>query len=62
MRELLKLRNLKECDLGTVVVHCRVLPPVPSPRFAPHRALLGYVQRKSKEGPRDLCDVTRNNT
>jgi hypothetical protein len=48
------------------VEHCRVLPPLPSPLFALHHALLGYAVntglRNSKEGPYDLCDVTRNNT
>jgi hypothetical protein len=44
----------------------RALPPLPSPRFAPHHALLGYAvnteSHNSEEGSRDLCDVTRNNT
>jgi hypothetical protein len=43
MRELLEFRNIKERHCATVVEHCRVLPPLPSPRFAPHRALLGYA-------------------
>jgi hypothetical protein len=42
------------------------LPSLPSPLFAPHSVLLGYMvttgSRNSKEGPRDLSDVTRNNT
>jgi hypothetical protein len=61
MRELLKFRNLKERDCATVVSDV-----FPHPRFAPHRALLGYAVNNglynSKEGPRDLRDVTRNNT
>jgi hypothetical protein len=66
MRELLKFRNMEDRDCATVVERCRALPPLPSPRLAPHRALLGYAvntgSRNSKEGPRDLRDVTRNNT
>jgi hypothetical protein len=66
MRELLKLRNLTERDCATVVERCRVLPPLSSPPFAPHRALLGYAvntgSRNNKEKPRDIRDVTRNNT
>jgi hypothetical protein len=38
MRELLKFRNLKECDCATVAERCRVLPPLPSPLFAPRVA------------------------
>jgi hypothetical protein len=38
----------------------------PYPRCAPHHALIGYAvntgPRNSKEGSRDLRDVTRNNT
>jgi hypothetical protein len=41
MRELIKFRNLKERDYATVVERCRVLPPLPSPRFALHHVLLG---------------------
>jgi hypothetical protein len=41
MRELLKFRNLKERDCATVAERYRVLPPLPSPRFAPLRVLLG---------------------
>jgi hypothetical protein len=66
MRELIKLKNLKKRDCATVVDRCRVLPPLPSPRFAPHLLLLGYAvttgSRKSKEGTRDLHDIMRNNT
>jgi hypothetical protein len=66
MRELIKFRNLKERDCATVPERCRVLPPLPSPLFAPHRVLLGYAvtagSRNSREGPRDLSDVTRNST
>jgi hypothetical protein len=66
MRELIIFRNLEEHDCAKVVERCRVLPSLPSPCFAPHRALLGYTvntgSRNSKEGPRDLHDVTRNNT
>jgi hypothetical protein len=44
----------------------RALPPLPSPHFAPHHALLGYAinagSRNSKEGSRDLRDITCNNT
>jgi hypothetical protein len=66
MRELIKFRNLKKRDCATVVERCRVLPPLPSLLFATHRVLLGYggttASRNSKEGPRDLSDVTRNTT
>jgi hypothetical protein len=69
MQELIKFRNLKKRDCATVVEHCRVLPPLPSPLFAPHCVLLGYAvttvttgSRNSNEGPHDLSDVTRNNT
>jgi hypothetical protein len=41
MRELIKFRNLKERDCATVVKRYCVLPPLPSPRSAPHHALLG---------------------
>jgi hypothetical protein len=41
MQELLKFRNLKEWDCSTVAEHCHALLPLPSPSFAPHRALLG---------------------
>jgi hypothetical protein len=43
MQELIKFRNFKEWDCATVVEHYRVLPPLPSPRFAPHYVLLGYA-------------------
>jgi hypothetical protein len=43
MQELLKFRNLKTHDCATVVEHCHILPPLPSPLFAPHRASLGYA-------------------
>jgi hypothetical protein len=43
MRELMKFRNLKERDCATVAERYRVLPPLPSPRFAPQCALLGCV-------------------
>jgi hypothetical protein len=43
MRKLLKFINLEECDCATVAKRCRILPPLPSPRFAPHHALLGYA-------------------
>jgi hypothetical protein len=60
MRELLKFRNLKERDCATVVSDV-----FPYSRFAPHRTLLGYAVntglRNSKEGPRDVRDVMRNN-
>jgi hypothetical protein len=63
MREVIKIRNLKERDCTTVAERCRVFRPFPSLLFAPHRALLGYAvntgMRNSKEGPRD---VRRNNT
>jgi hypothetical protein len=66
MRELIKFRNLEELDCATVVERCRVLPHLPSPRFASHPVLLGYAvatgSRNSKDGPRNLRDVTRNNT
>jgi hypothetical protein len=61
MREVRQFRNLKERDFATVAERCRVLPPLPS-----FRVLLGYEvntwSRNSKEGQRDLSDVTRNNT
>jgi hypothetical protein len=66
MRELLKFRNLEERNCATVVERCGVLPLLPSPRFASHRALLGYAVntgwRKSQVGSRDFRDVKRNNT
>jgi hypothetical protein len=64
MREVMKFRNLKECDCATVAECRRVLPLHPSPIFAP--VLLGYAvtigSRNSKEGQSDLSDVTHNNT
>jgi hypothetical protein len=61
MRELLKFRNLKERDSATVAERWRLLTP-----FSSLRVLLGYAittgSRNSKEGPRDLSDVTRNST
>jgi hypothetical protein len=39
----MKFRNLKERDCATVAERYRVLPPLPFPCFAPHRALLGCV-------------------
>jgi hypothetical protein len=61
MREVIKFRNLKERDCATAGERCRVLPPLPS-----FRVLLGYAaitwSRNSKEGRRDLSDVTRNNS
>jgi hypothetical protein len=66
VREMLKHRNLEERDCTTAVEYCRALPPLPSPRFAPHHAFLGYVVNtgscNSKEVSHDLRDVTRNNT
>jgi hypothetical protein len=66
MRQLIKFRNVKERDCATVVERCRVLPPLPSARFAPHRVLLCYSvttgSHNSKAGPPDLCEVTRDNT
>jgi hypothetical protein len=38
MWELLKFRNLKERDCATVAERCCVLPPLPSPLFAPRVA------------------------
>jgi hypothetical protein len=38
MREVIEFRNLKEHDCTTVVERCRVLPPLPSPLFAPRAA------------------------
>jgi hypothetical protein len=64
MRELLKYRNLKERDCAIVVERCRVLPPLFP--LSSLRVLLGYAvtieSRNSKEGPRDLSDVTRKST
>jgi hypothetical protein len=59
MWEVIKFRNLEECECATVAECCRVLPPLP-----PFRVLLGYavitLSRNSKEGQSDLTDVTRN--
>jgi hypothetical protein len=61
MRELLKNSETPKRDCATVVSDV-----FPYPRFAPHRALLGYAVntglRNSKEGQRDLRDITSNNT
>jgi hypothetical protein len=61
MWELLKFKNLKKCECATVVSDVFSYP-----RFTLHCALLGYAVntglRNSKEGPRDLRDVTCNNT
>jgi hypothetical protein len=61
MRELIKFRNLKECDCTTVAERCCVLPPL-----SLLRVLLGYAvtagSRNSKEGPCDLSEVMRNST
>jgi hypothetical protein len=38
MRELIKFRNLKKRDCATVVERCCILPPLPSPLFAPRFA------------------------
>jgi hypothetical protein len=58
MREVITFRNLKERDCATVAERYRVLPPLPFPRFASLRVLLGYAVitwlRYSKEGRRDL--------
>jgi hypothetical protein len=64
MQELIKFRNLKERDFATVVERCRVLPSLPTPCFAPRVARLrgNTGWRNSKEGRRDLSDVTRNST
>jgi hypothetical protein len=40
MRQVINLRNLKERDCATVVERRRVLPPLPSPLFAPRVARL----------------------
>jgi hypothetical protein len=65
MRELLKFRNLET----RMRYNSGALSRLASPPFiplAPHRVLLGYAvttgSRNSKEGPRDLRNVTRNNT
>jgi hypothetical protein len=66
MREAIKIRNFKERDCTTVAERCRVLPHLLSPRFASLRVLLDYAvlawSRNSKEGRRDLSQVTRNNS
>jgi hypothetical protein len=64
MRELIKFRNFKERDCATVAERCRVLTPLPSPLFAPRVSRLrGNTRwRNSKEGPRNLSDITRNST
>jgi hypothetical protein len=58
MREVITFRNFKECDCTTVAERCRVLPPLPSPRFASLHVLLCYVvtigSRNSKEGRRNI--------
>jgi hypothetical protein len=64
MRGVITFRNLKERDCATVAERCRAMPPLPSPLFASRVARLrgdtGW--RNSKEGPRNLSDVTRNST
>jgi hypothetical protein len=40
MREVIKFRNLKDRDCTTVAERYRVLPPIPSPLFAPRIARL----------------------
>jgi hypothetical protein len=64
MWELLKFRNLMDCDCATVAERCRALPPLPAPLFAQRVARLrdNTGWRNSKEGPRNLSDVTRNST
>jgi hypothetical protein len=66
MRKLLKFRKLKERDCATVAERCRALPPLPSLPLSLLRVLLSYAvtvgSRNSREGPRDLSDVTRSNT
>jgi hypothetical protein len=58
MREAITFRNFKERDCETVAERYRVLPPLPFPRFASLRVLLGYAvitwSRNSKEEPRNL--------
>jgi hypothetical protein len=58
MREVITFRNFKERDCATVPERYRVLPPLPFPRFAWLRVLLGYAVitwlHNSKEGRRDL--------
>jgi hypothetical protein len=66
MREMLKEpQGTRLCNSSGVLPR-HALPPLPSPRFTPHRALLGYAVNtglcNSKEGSRDLHDVTRNST
>jgi hypothetical protein len=65
MWELMKFRNLMERDCATVAERCRVLPPLPSPRFAllcVARLRSNTWWRNSKVGPHNLSDVTRNST
>jgi hypothetical protein len=40
MREVIEIRNLKECDCTTVAERRHVLPPLPSSLFAPRVARL----------------------
>jgi hypothetical protein len=67
VRELLKRRNL-ETRLRNNSKRYSVLPSprFSSPRFTPHHAFLGDAvndgSRNSKEGSRDLRDVTCNST
>jgi hypothetical protein len=43
MREVITFRNFKERDCATVAECYHVLPPLPFPRFASLRVLLGYA-------------------
>jgi hypothetical protein len=43
MREVITFRNFKEHDCATVAEHYHVLPPLPFPRVALLRVLLGYA-------------------
>jgi hypothetical protein len=58
MREVMKFRTLKERDCATVAERYRILRPLPFPRFASLRVLLGNAMsigsRNGKEGRRDL--------
>jgi hypothetical protein len=58
MQEVITFRNFKERDWATVAERYHMLPPLPFPRFALLRVLLGYAVitwlRNSKEGRRDL--------
>jgi hypothetical protein len=58
--EAQKPRGTRLCN-SSGALPSRALPPLPSPRFAPHRALLDYAaktgSRNSKVGSHDFRDI-----